>query len=126
MHKKALFNIEIIVAVLFIVLLVTLSVRKVSILKDEAQRGLSQKNLSALGDALAVYRGDNEGRCPMELADLAPYYIESIPFAYNNDGSKINAVKNGSYSKTFDGSGGWIYSDVPSSDDYCQVFLNTK
>ena len=126
MQKKALFNIEIVIAVLFIVLLVALSVRKVDVLKDEAQRGLSQKNLSALRDAVAVYRGDNEGSCPLELTDLSPDYLEKIPFAYNSNGKKSNKVKNGTHAKVFDGSGGWIYSDVPSAEDYCQVFLNTK
>lgn len=126
MQKKALFNIEIVIAVLFIALLAGLSVRKVTILKEEAQSGLSAKNLSALRDSIAVYRGDNEGACPAELGVLEPDYIEKVPFAYGTDGTKSNNVKNGIYAAAFDGSGGWIYDNEPSSESYCQVFLNTK
>jgi hypothetical protein len=126
MKKKALLNIEIIVTVLFIIMLVTLSVRKVIILKQEAQRGLSMKNQAALRDAVAVYRGDNAGRCPADISILVPDYIDAIPLAYDENGSASNKVKNGAYPQSFDGKGGWIYTIEGDKDQLCKIFPNTK
>lgn len=126
MKKKSLFDTEITLAVIFIILLTVLSVNKVRTLKSEAQRGLSVKKLSVLRDAVTIYRGDNEGRCPASIKDLTPDYIDEIPAAYGSDGSKNNQVLNGVYAEVFDGSGGWVYVNNPKDADFCKVFLNTK
>jgi hypothetical protein len=124
--KKALFQIEIIVAVLLIILLWLSSCHKIAHLKDEAKRSLSAKNHTMLTDAITVYRGDNEGKCPAVLEDLLREHIDKIPLSYGREGVVSAQVKNGAYRDTFDGKGGWIYINDMYDGDYCKVLPNTN
>lgn len=126
MNKKErrLFRLEVAIAIGLILLLWWASGFKVTKLKKEAQRGYTAKNLITLGDAITVYRGDNEGRCPLSLEELIPNYLERIPRAYG-DGKVSTDTKTGnSFDGAFDESGGWLYINNPSDRDYCKVFTN--
>ncbi len=124
MKKNTIFAREIIVTVFLIILLSVLCVKKVRDLKDLAQESISQKNEQIIREALAVYRGDNEGLCPIHLADLKGDYLDNLPPYYHN-GQASNKVKEGtSYQQIFDGTGGWLYINNKSDKDYCEVYPN--
>ncbi|MDR0734449.1 MAG: hypothetical protein LBG16_01860 [Elusimicrobiota bacterium] len=123
-EKKRIFQIEIVVALLLIALLWVGAAFKLENIKTQAQRNISIRNRVRLMDAIAVYRGDNKGRCPDNLEDLLKEHADKIHEAYDRHGNKSNAVKNGAYSKVFDGSGGWIYINDPADPKYCTVEHN--
>ena len=124
--KKVLFQVEIAVAVLLILLLWVASGYKIVQLKGEAQRSLSVKHQATLSDAITVYRGDNEGKCPAVLEDLLKEHIDKIPSSYSREGIVSAEIKNGAYRDEFDGKGGWIYVNDMHDRDYCKVFPNTN
>lgn len=119
-----LFSAEIFLALLLIAVLCGLSARKVLLLKEQALKGITERNLSVLRDALAVYRGDNEGRCPRSLAELVPDYIEKIPSSFN--GCQTDDADLQTNPACADGNGGWLYISAPQDENYCRVFLNFK
>ncbi len=124
--KTAPFGREILITVFLIFLLSTLCVKKVKDLKIMAQDSISQKNEQIIQEALAVYRGDNEGRCPIKLAELKGTYLDNFPVNYTQ-GIPSNKVKEGaSYKEAFDGTGGWIYINNKQDKDYCEIFPNIK
>lgn len=91
-----------------------------------AQESISQKNEQIIQEALAVYRGDNEGLCPIHLEALKGDYLENIPVNYTN-GVPSNAIKEGfKYEDVFDGTGGWLYINDIEDKSACNVFPNTK
>jgi len=122
--NKSPFAREILVTVFLIILLSTLCVKKVMDLKGLAQESISQKNEQIIREALAVYRGDNEGLCPIHLADLKGDYLDNFP-PYYYKGQASNKIKEGqSYQEIFDGTGGWLYINNKSDKDYCEVYPN--
>ena len=114
------------VAVLLIILLWVGAAFKLETIKTRAQLGISERNRVRLMDAIAVYRGDNKGRCPDRLEDLLKEYVDKIRPAYDRHGRKSNAVRNGAYSQAFDGRGGWVYVNDPSDQKYCTVEPNVS
>ena len=123
---KSIFAKEILVTVFLIILLSVLCVKKVRDLKFLAQDSISQKNEQIIREALAVYRGDNEGLCPIHLADLKGEYLDNVP-PYFHDGQASNKIKEGSsYQEVFDGSGGWLYINNKADKDYCEVYPNVE
>jgi hypothetical protein len=124
--KKVIFQIEIAVALILIIMLWLSSGYKISQLKSEAERGLSVKNQAMLSDAIVVFRGDNESRCPAQLEDILKEHLDKIPPSYTIGGVASSEVRNGSYNDMFDGRGGWIYVNDPYDKDYCKVFPNTN
>ncbi len=126
MTKNSIFAREIIVTVFLIILLSGLCIKKVRDLKGLAQESISQKNEQIIREALAVYRGDNEGFCPIHLADLKGDYLDNLP-PYYHEGKANNKVKEGSsYQEIFDGTGGWLYINNKSDKDYCEVYPNAE
>ncbi len=117
--KKDIAIVSVLVAVLF-----GLSYYKVMALRTQAHGAITEKNLAAISDAVAVYRGDNEGRCPQSLNDLVPDYLFSLPHHHAQNGQKSNAVKNGRYEDMLDGKGGWIFVTDQNDLRYCSVFIN--
>ena len=126
MKQKGLFAREIVITVFLIILLSTLCVKKIKDLKIMAQESISQKNEQIIQEAIAVYRGDNEGRCPVHLTALKGDYLENIPVNYT-DGIPSNIVKEGTkFEDVFDGSGGWLYINDGKDKTSCNIFPNTK
>ncbi|MBO4708047.1 MAG: hypothetical protein J5594_05800 [Elusimicrobiaceae bacterium] len=126
MTKNTIFAREILVTVFLIILLSTLCIKKVRDLKVLAQESISQKNEQIIREALAVYRGDNEGLCPMHLADLKGEYLNNLPPHYYK-GKANNEIKEGaSYQEIFDGNGGWLYINNQYDKDYCEVYPNAE
>ena len=82
-------KIEISFAIFLTVMLLGLCVSKFFDLKAQARQGLNEKNFITLNDALSVYRGDNEGRCPHTLEELVPFYLDKIPPFYNKKGTPL-------------------------------------
>lgn len=119
-----LLNRDLLIIFALVVLLFGLSYHKIKTLKIQSHRAVTEKNLSAISDAIAVYRGDNEGKCPPKLEDLVPKYLFSIPFHNRTSGTKVNTVKSGPYQDSIDGNGGWIFVTDPKDDKYCNVFVN--
>ncbi len=115
-------KIEIVIAIFITLLLLVLCVDKFFDLKTQARQGLNEKNFIALNDALSVYRGDNEGRCPETLDELIPVYLDKIPPVYTSGGKEIFAIKNTDNAKAFDKDTAWIYINDKTSQDYCKVF----
>ncbi len=115
-------KIEIIIAIFITLILLVLCVDKFFALRTQARQGLNEKNFNTLNDALSVYRGDNEGRCPETLEELVPVYLDKIPPFYTSGGKEIFDIKNTDNSKDFDKNTAWIYINEPSSQDYCKVF----
>ncbi len=113
---------EIIVAISITFILLVLCVDKFFDLKTQARQGLNEKNFTTLTDALSVYRGDNEGRCPETLDELVPVYLDKIPPAYTASGKELFEIKNTDNSKAFDKDTAWIYINDKTSQDYCKVF----
>ena len=123
---KSLFAREILVTVFLIILLSALCVKKIRDLKILAQENISQKNEQIIREALTVYRGDNEGLCPIHLEALKGDYLENIP-PYFHKGQADNKIKEGSsYKEIFDGTGGWLYINNKSDKDYCEVYPNAE
>ena len=120
--KKMKIKIEIVIAIIITFILVALCVDKFFDLKTQARQGLNEKNFITLNDALSVYRGDNEGRCPETLDELVPVYLDKIPPVYTRNGKEIFAIKNTSNSKDFDKDTAWIYINDKASQDYCKIF----
>lgn len=125
MKNKSIFAREILITVFLIILLSVLCVKKIKDLKKLAQDNISQKNEQIIEEALAVYRGDNEGLCPVHLSALKGTYLENLPVNYTK-GIASNEVKEGtSFDEIFDGTGGWLY--VNSIDKKsCEIFANIK
>ena len=124
--NKSPFAREILITVFLIILLSVLCVKKVRDLKVLAQESISQKNEQIIREALAVYRGDNEGLCPIHLADLKGDYLDTLP-PYYHKGQASDKVKEGaSYQEIFDGTGGWLYVNNKSDKDYCEVYPNAE
>ncbi len=123
---KNIFSVEIFVAVLLIAILCGLSARKVLFLRTRARQAIAERNLAALRDALAVYRGDNEGRCPRSLYELAPDYLEKIPPSFNKCSVENGVAAETEKSACADGNGGWLYISDVKDKNYCRVFLNLK
>lgn len=123
---KINFKIEIIFAIGLTFLLLGLCVNKFFALKTQARQGLNEKSFTAVQEALSVYRGDNEGRCPDTLEELVPFYLEKIPSFYNSKGQMSNAVKNTGTTDAFDKETAWLYVNDKTSPDYCTVFKNEK
>ena len=121
---KKIFQMEIAVAVLLIALLWWGAAFKISRLEAQAKAELSQKNKTRLEDAITVYRGDNQGRCPENLEELLKEHLERIPDSFDKRGVKSSAVKSGAYAKVYDGGGGWVYVNDPNDDKYCTVHQN--
>ena len=117
---------EIIIAVFITALLLVLCVDKFFDLKTQARQGLNDKNFTTINDALSVYRGDNEGRCPDTLEELVPFYLEQIPPIYKTNGKEISAVKNTANTTDFDKDTAWIYVTEKTSPDYCKIFKNNR
>lgn len=123
---KINFKIEIAFAITLTALLLVLCVDKFFDLKAQARQGISDKGFAALNDALSVYRGDNEGRCPETLEELVPFYLEQIPPVYNSKGHITTIVKNTNSADDFDKHTAWVYVNDKKSPDYCKVFKNNK
>lgn len=124
--NKSPFAREILVTIFLVILLSVLCVKKVRDLKILAQESISQKNERIIREALAVYRGDNEGLCPIHLADLKGDYLDTLP-PYYYKGQASDKVKEGaSYQEIFDGTGGWLYVNNKSDKDYCEVYPNAE
>jgi len=123
---KIKFKIEISFAIALTVILLMLCVQKFLALKTQAHQGLTEKSFITLNDALSVYRGDNEGRCPEKLEDLIPFYMDKIPPFYNRKGEELFEIKNANNSKAFDKNTAWLYVNDPKSPDYCRVFKNAN
>ena len=124
--NRNLFAREILVTVFLIILISTLCIKKVRDLKVLAQESISQKNEQIIREALAVYRGDNEGLCPIHLNALTGDYLDSLP-PYYYEGKANNKVKEGSsYQEIFDGTGGWLYINNKSDKDYCEIYPNVE
>ena len=122
--NKGPFAREILITVFLIILLSVLCVKKVKDLKGLALESISQKNEQIIREALAIYRGDNEGLCPIHLADLKGDYLDNFP-PYYYKGQANNKIKEGaSYQEIFDGTGGWLYINNKSDKDYCEVYPN--
>ena len=125
-HNKGPFAREIIVTVFLIVLLSVLSIKKIRDLKILAQESISQKNEQIIREALAVYRGDNEGLCPIHLADLKGDYLDNFPPYYHNGVASDKIKEGSSYREIFDGTGGWLYINNKADKDYCEVYPNAE
>ena len=126
MKKKGLFAREIVITVFLIILLSALCVKKIKDLKVLAQESISEKNEQIIQEAIAVYRGDNEGLCPVHLTELKGSYLENIPVNYTG-GIPSNVVKEGrKYADVFDGTGGWLYINDGKNTTSCEIFPNTK
>jgi len=126
MKRKGLFAREIVITVFLIILLSVLCVQKIKDLKTMAQESISVKNVKIIQEALAVYRGDNEGLCPIHLLALKGDYLDDIPVNYTN-GVPSNAVKEGTeVEDIFDGTGGWLYINDIANKSACDVIPNTK
>ena len=126
MKNKTLFTREILITVFLIILLSVLCVKKVRDLKGLALESISQKNEQIIREALAVYRGDNEGLCPIHLADLEGEYLDDLP-PYFHEGVASDKIREGSsYQEIFDGTGGWLYINNKSDKDYCEVYPNAE
>lgn len=124
--NKSPFAREILITVFLIILLSVLCVKKIQELKVLAQDSIAEKNIQVIQEALAVYRGDNEGLCPIHLEDLKGDYLNNIPENYTK-GKASNAIKEGSnYKEIFDGKGGWLYINNKDDADYCEVFPNSE
>ena len=124
--NKSPFAREILITVFLIILLSVLCVKKIKELKILAQDSISQKNVQIIQEALAVYRGDNEGLCPIHLEALKGDYLSNIPENYTK-GKASNTIKEGSsYKEIFDGKGGWLYVNNKNDADYCEVFPNSE
>ena len=121
--QKRIFQLEIVVAVLLIALLWWGAVYKISRLRAQANDEVTLRNKARLMDAIIVYRGDHQGRCPEKLEDLLKAHIERIPHAYRA-GIRSITIKSGSYVEVFDGTGGWVYINDPNDDKYCTVHHN--
>lgn len=117
-------KIEIAFAITITFILLVLCVDKFFDLKAQARQGLNERSFSAINDALSVYRGDNEGRCPEVLEELVPIYLDKIPSVYQKNGKEVFAIKNTDDSKAFDKDTAWIYINDKTSQDYCKVFKN--
>ena len=115
-------KVEIAFAITLTLLLMVLCVNKFFDLKAQARQGVNDKNFATLNDALSVYRGDNEGRCPKTLEELVPFYLQQIPPAYNSKGKEFTKVKNTNNSEDFDKETAWLYVNDKTSPDYCKVF----
>ena len=115
-------KIEIVIAIFITLLLLVLCVDKFFDLKTQARQGLNEKNFTTLNDALSVYRGDNEGRCPETLDELVPVYLDKIPPVYTYSGKEIFEIKNTDNSEVFDKNTAWIYINDKASKDYCKIF----
>ena len=126
LKKVTPFTREILITVFLIFLLTVLCVQKINKLSVLAQNSISQKNEQMIRDAIAVYRGDNEGRCPMRLAELKGNYLENLPENYTKGVPSNIAIEGNSYREIFDGTGGWLYINNYKDKDYCEVFRNTK
>ena len=125
MKKKSIFAREILITIFLIILLSILCVKKIKDLKTLAQESITQKNEQVLQEALAVYRGDNEGLCPIHLDALKGEYIETIPPNFY-DGEENNSIKEGnSFEEIFDGTGGWLYINSLDKKS-CDVLANIK
>ncbi|MBO7605061.1 MAG: hypothetical protein J6S61_01160 [Elusimicrobiaceae bacterium] len=123
---RSFFAKEILVTVFLIILLSALCVKKVKDLKILAQESISQKNEQIIREALAVYRGDNEGLCPIHLEALKGDYLDSFP-PYYHKGQASDKIKEGSsYKEVFDGSGGWVYINNKYDKDYCEIYPNVE
>ena len=126
MKNKSIFAREILITVCLIVLLSVLCIKKIKDLKNLAQDSISQKSEQILQEALAVYRGDNEGLCPVHLEALKGEYIDNLPVNYTN-GLASNKVKEGSsFEEVFDGNGGWLYINNSEDKNSCEIFANIK
>ena len=124
--NKSLFAREILITLFLIILLSVLCVKKIRDLKALAQESISQKNEQIIREALAVYRGDNEGLCPIHLEALKGDYLDALPPYYHN-GIASDKVKEGSsYQEIFDGTGGWLYINNKSDKDYCEIYPNAE
>ena len=124
--NKNLFAKEILITVFLIILLSTLCVKKVRELKVLAQDSISQKNEQIIREALAVYRGDNEGLCPIHLADLKGDYLNTIPPYYYQGEANYQIKEGSSYQEIFDGQGGWLYINNKNDKDYCEIYPNIE
>lgn len=126
MKRKGLFAREIVITVFLIILLSVLCIQKIKDLKIMAQESISIKNEQIIQEALAVYRGDNEGLCPVHLSALKGDYLEDIPMNYTN-GIPSNAIREGfKVEDIFDGTGGWLYVNDIEDKATCDVIPNTK
>lgn len=115
-------KLEIAIAIAITLLLLVLCVDKFFDLQAQARQGLNDKNFAALNDALSVYRGDNEGRCPKILEELVPFYLEQIPPFYQTNGKEIFAIKNTNNPEDFDKETAWLYINDKTSPDFCKIF----
>ena len=75
-------------------------------------------------DAINVYRYDHEGRCPDNLQELIPAYIEKIPFAYKVLSEPNDSIKYGFPETDLDGKSGWVFVNDKKHKNYCEVFVN--
>jgi hypothetical protein len=100
---------DIFIAAFLLAVLVGFSAVKVIKMRKEAYAAVTARNQTKLADAITVYRGDHEGRCPSDINELTPNYLDKIPPKHKADG-KIDKD-------------GWIYLSDPSDPRYCEVFV---
>ncbi len=115
---------DIFIAVMLVIVLIIFSVHKVGIMRRRAFAAITQNNLSAINDAIAVYRGDHEGKCPRSLEVLTPDYLPQIPDHMELDGDRVSVHKTGKR-VDMDGQGGWLFIKDPKDTENCRVVLNS-
>ncbi len=91
-----------------------------------ALESISQKNEQIIREALAIYRGDNEGLCPIHLADLKGEYLDNFPPHFHKGVASDKIKEGSSYQEIFDGTGGWLYINNKSDKDYCEIYPNAE
>lgn len=101
-----------------------LSARKIKEVRAEAAVAATQESKIMLQDAINVYRYDHEGRCPDNLRELIPAYLEKIPPAYKLLSQPNDSVKYGFPETHLDGSGGWVFVNDINHKNHCEVFVN--
>lgn len=123
MKNQSIFAREILITIFLIILLSILCVKKIKELKTLAQDSITQKNEQIIQEALAIYRGDNEGLCPIHLEALKGQYLENIPPTFDN-GIENNLIQEGTnFEEIFDGTGGWLYINSIDKKS-CEVLAN--
>lgn len=122
--KRTLFSSEIIILLIAAVVLGWLSARKIKEVRAEAAIAATEESKIMLQDAINVYRYDHEGRCPDNLRELIPSYLEKIPPVYKRLSEPDESIKYGLPETHLDGKGGWVFVNDKSHNNYCEVFVN--
>jgi len=126
MNRKGFAITELIIMLVIALVLIFLSVPKITNIMQKSQEAQTRLKLSKMRDAVIVYYESNNQQYPVDdLSSLFPKYIEEIPtISFWSDMKGSDEVHTGNSETYIDNSGGWAYVNDKNDKNWGKVSIN--